>query len=162
VLRIEHPRSRAASSFLLVATLSMLTVAAAACSSSSPTTAGQSSPATPAATSPPASSPPSSGGSDSGLSGAWSGTYSGAFSGSFKLAWHQNGSKLNGVIQLNPGGISTINGTVSGNSIRFGTVGGSQIITYTGAVSGDSMSGSYKIKTSAGSANGSWSAHKSS
>jgi hypothetical protein len=164
VLRIEHPKNRAASSVLLVAALSLLTAAAVACSSSSPTTAtgGSSNPTTQPATSPPVTSSPPGGSSDSGLSGTWSGTYSGAFSGSFKLAWHQNGSKLNGVIHLNPGGTSTINGTVNGSTIEFGTVGGSQVITYTGTVSGDSMSGSYKIKTSGGSANGSWSAHKSS
>ncbi len=162
MLRNRHSRNGAASGFLLVAALSLLTLAAVACSSSSPTTSTQSSPPATVTTPPPASSPPSSGGSDSGLSGAWSGTYSGAFSGTFKLAWHQNGSKLNGVIHLNPGGADTINGTVSGNSIRFGTVGGSQVITYTGTVSGDSMSGSYSIKTSTGSAKGSWSAHKTS
>ena len=162
--RNEHLRNRAASSFLLVAVLSVLTVAAAACSSSSPTTTttGSQSPPAAVATSPPATSLTHRGMSDSGLSGAWSGTYSGAFSGTFKLAWHQNSSKLKGVIHLNPGGTYTIDGTVNGSSIQFGTVGGTQDITYTGSVSGDSMSGTYRVKTSNGSANGSWSAHKTS
>jgi hypothetical protein len=47
---------------------------------------------------------------------------------------------------------------VSGGSIRFGTVG-SAAITYTGSVSGTSMSGTYQV---AGSPGGSWSATKSS
>ena len=163
--RIEDLRKRASSPLLLVAAIAVLAVAAAACSSSSPTTtATGGSPTSPApvATSPPASSPPATGGSDSGLSGAWSGTYSGVFSGTFKLVWHENGSDLHGVIHLNPGGTEPIAGAVNGSSIQFGTVGGSQAVTYTGSVSGNSMSGTYKIKTPEGSKNGSWSAHKTS
>jgi hypothetical protein len=38
---------------------------------------------------------------------------------------------------------------------------GSTEITYSGSVSGHSMSGSYQIKTQSGSAGGSWSARKS-
>jgi hypothetical protein len=165
VPRIEHPRKRGSSPLLLVAALSVLVVGAAACSSSSPTTAtgGSPNPTTPAATSPPATSSPAGGSSDSGVSGAWSGTYGGSFSGTFKLAWRQSGSKLHGIIRLNGSdGATTIDGTVNGSNIQFGTVGGSQDITYTGTVNGNSMSGTYKVKTASGSAPGTWSAHKTS
>jgi hypothetical protein len=146
---------------LVLGVLSFLLVAAVACSSSSPTATGdQTSPSAPAATSPPASSP-ASGGSDTDLSGTWSGQYGGTFTGTFKLSWTQSGSNLNGTIDLNPGGTSPLNGTVSGNSITFGTVG-SQAITYTGTVSGDSMSGNYKVHTANGTVGGSWSANKTS
>jgi hypothetical protein len=46
-------------------------------------------------------------------------------------------------------------------TISFGTVG-SQAITYSGSVSGDSMSGTYKVQTPNGSVGGSWSATKGS
>jgi len=55
-----------------------------------------------------------------------------------------------------------IQGTVAGNSIRFGTVGSSGI-TYTGTVSGNSMSGSYKLVAANGTTfSGPWSASRSS
>jgi hypothetical protein len=50
----------------------------------------------------------------------------------------------------------TINGTVAGGRIQFGTVG-SQAITYTGSLSGNSMSGQYKVAGGAGGS-GAWSA----
>ena len=43
-------------------------------------------------------------------------------------------------------GADDINGTVNGGTISFGTVG-SQAITYSGSVSGDSMSGTYKVQS---------------
>lgn len=160
---LRNLRNRAASRVVLPAVVLALAVSAAACSSSSPTTAtgGSQPPASPIATSPPASSPASSGGSDADLSGNWSGQYSGTFTGTFKLTWTQSNSKLTGTIDLNPGGTSPLNGTVSGNDITFGTVG-SQAITYTGTVSGNSMSGTYKVKTANGTVGGSWSANKTS
>jgi hypothetical protein len=94
---------------------------------------------------------------DSGLSGKWSGTYSGAYSGTFKLDWQQSGSKLSGTIDLSTGGTVPVHGTVDGSSIKFGTVGGPGI-TYTGTVSGDSMSGDYTTPNGGGS----WSADRSS
>jgi hypothetical protein len=55
-----------------------------------------------------------------------------------------------------------IQGTVVGSSIRFGTVG-STGITYTGTVSGNSMSGSYKLAAANGTTfSGPWSAARSS
>jgi hypothetical protein len=140
----------------LVATLlSVLAVAAVACSSSNEPTSTQST--TPAASSPTSNPPPSSGGTD--LSGTWKGHYSGAFNGTFTLNWQQSGSTLSGTIHLSSGQSPPINGAVTGDTIRFGTVG-STAITYSGTVSGNSMSGTYKVKTSSGSVGGPWSASK--
>jgi hypothetical protein len=94
------------------------------------------------------------------LSGTWSGHYSGAFHGTFSLIWQQSGSTLGGTIKLSTPPVSLkINGTVAGNAIHFGTVGGVGV-TYTGSVDGNgtSMSGTYQ----AGGGGGSWSATKSS
>jgi hypothetical protein len=94
-----------------------------------------------------------------GLSGTWSGTYGGAYHGTFTLHWTQTGSRLNGTIKLSTGPNSKlgIKGTVKRGAIRFGTVG-SMAITYSGSVSGESMSGSYQTPGGGGS----WSAHKTS
>jgi opacity protein-like surface antigen len=92
----------------------------------------------------------------SSLSGTWSGTYGGSYRGTFTLHWKQSGSQLSGTINLsNPRSQPSITGSVHRNAITFGTVG-SSAITYSGSVSGKSMSGSYQ--TPGGS--GSWSAHK--
>jgi hypothetical protein len=92
----------------------------------------------------------------SSLSGSWSGSYHGIFSGTFKLHWTQTGSLLSGRITLDPGGTVPITGKVRGTAITFGAVAVG--VTYTGKVSGKSMSGHYK--TRAGS--GTWSARKTS
>src|SRR5439155_12946883 len=119
---------------LLSASLSLLALTAA-CSKGATGTA-----TTPPTTSPstsPSTSPTAAG----DLSGTWSGQYSGAYQGTFTLTWTQSGSKLNGTIDLaSLGGTVPINGTVDGNKISFGTVGSTDI-TYSGSVSGDSMSG---------------------
>jgi hypothetical protein len=92
------------------------------------------------------------------LSGTWSGKYGGAYHGTFILRWTQAGSRLSGTIKLsNPSSRPSIRGTVHGSTIRFGTVGGAAI-TYSGSVSGKSMSGSYQTPGGGGS----WSAHKTS
>jgi hypothetical protein len=99
--------------------------------------------------------------STSALAGKWSGTYSGAYNGTFKLNWRQTGSHLHGTIMIsNPGNTLPINGTVNGTAISFGTVG-STAITYTGTVSGNSMSGTYKVAAGNSSTGGPWSASKS-
>ena len=98
------------------------------------------------------------------LSGKWSGSYKGAFSGTFRLTWQQSGQNLSGTIMISgfkdvP---TSIHGTVEGASIRFGTVG-SESITYSGSVSGSSMSGTWKIQAGGRSmGGGSWNASKSS
>ncbi len=91
------------------------------------------------------------------IAGTWSGQYSGAFSGKFTLQWTQSRSRLHGSITLsNPHGKYPITGTVHCKAIQFGAVGAGA--TYTGSVSGNSMSGSYKT----GQGGGKWSAHKTS
>jgi hypothetical protein len=92
------------------------------------------------------------------LSGTWSGKYSGAYHGTFTLHWTQTGSRLSGTIKLSTASSRTkVTGTVRGTTIRFGTVG-SAAITYSGSVSGKSMSGRYQTPGGGGS----WSAHKTS
>jgi hypothetical protein len=90
------------------------------------------------------------------LTGTWSGTYSGAYHGTFTLHWTQRHSHLTGTIKLSSVGRTNITGSVRGSTIRFGTVGNANAITYSGSVSGKSMSGTYKT----GGVGGSWSAHK--
>lgn len=92
------------------------------------------------------------------LSGKWSGRYGGAYHGTFTLQWRQSGSRLSGTIKLsNPSSKPSIKGTVHGDAIQFGTVG-SEAITYSGSVSGTSMSGRYQTPGGGGT----WSAHKTS
>lgn len=144
---------------LLVAPGALLLLAA--CSSgTSPTTTTTSTThaAAPAATTstsqPAAAAAPAS----TGLSGTWNGQYSGSYTGTFKVNWQQSNSTLTGTIDISSlGGTVPINGSVNGSSIQFGTVGSTQI-TYSGSVSGSSMSGTWKIANGGG--NGSWSASK--
>lgn len=142
----------------------VLALAAAGCGSggSSSSTTQTSTPASSPSTSTPSSTETTSTSAtttpaQSGLSGKWKGTYSGTYSGTFTLNWTQTSSKLSGTIDLSTGGTTNVHGTVDGSSIKFGTVGGGQVITYTGTVSGSSMSGSYNTPGGGGS----WSAHKS-
>jgi hypothetical protein len=66
---------------------------------------------------------------------------------------------LVGTIKLTPPPqTEPLTGRLEGSKITFGTVG-SLAITYTGSVSGTSMSGTYKVAGGQGS--GSWSATKS-
>lgn len=91
------------------------------------------------------------------LAGTWSGQYRGAYTGTFTLHWTQTGSKLRGSITLSsPPGKYAVTGSYKGKAINFGTVGAGA--TYTGSVSGNSMSGNYKSVP----AGGTWSAHKTS
>jgi hypothetical protein len=65
---------------------------------------------------------------------------------------------VDGTINLSsPADQLHINGNLSGNSIDFGAVG---VVTYSGTVNGNSMSGSYTDL--ANGQKGSWSATKSS
>jgi hypothetical protein len=152
----------------LAVVVGIAVVATAACSSgkssndqsSTPslTSAAQTSTSA-AVTSTSSAAPPSSSASASTLSGTWHGQYTGSFTGTFVLSWQQAGSTLSGTIALSTaGGTVPIHGTVSGNTINFGTVG-SSAITYTGSVSGKSMSGNYQVAGAAGGS-GTWSASK--
>jgi hypothetical protein len=141
-----------------LAAVAALALIAAGCgsSSSSTTTTGTTASSTPAATAATtaATTAPAS---ESGLSGQWNGQYGGAYNGTFVLHWQQSGSSLSGKITISsPESTLDVNGTLHGSSITFGTVG-SLAITYTGTVSGSSMSGSYRTPGGGGS----WSASKS-
>jgi hypothetical protein len=95
------------------------------------------------------------------LSGSWSGQYSGTpWSGTFTLTWTQTGSSLNGSLKVSDpaGDVYQITGSVAGSSIQFGAVGA---VSYTGSVSGNSMSGNWTVPERSGYG-GSWSASKSS
>jgi hypothetical protein len=90
------------------------------------------------------------------LAGTWSGSYSGAYTGTFTIHWRQSGPTLRGSITLSkPSGTFSITGSVRGGASKFGAVGAGA--TYSGSVSGKSMSGSYKTAQGGGK----WSAHKS-
>lgn len=130
------------------------TTGAAVTTTSSPSTTTTTAASSTTSTTAAATSTTAAGGA---LSGTWKGTYSGSFSGTFVLKWTEGASKLTGHITLStPPSTSSINGTVNGGNIQFGTVG-SAAITYKGSVSGNSMSGSYQV---AGAGGGSWSATK--
>lgn len=134
--------------FLVSRALPVSAAVAICCSASIATAANSRSAAAPASKARAAAS----------LTGTWSGTYGGAYHGSFTLSWKQTGSRLSGTIKLsNPKTTPNITGSVRGGTIRFGTVG-SAAITYSGSVSGKSMSGSYHTPGGGGP----WSAHKTS
>ena len=153
--RSQRPASRLG----LASLLAVLALTAIGCSSNnnspSPTVATSPEAVSPSTSSEPPSSPSAATGD---LSGTWSGKYDGAFNGTFNLTWTQSSSKLTGSIDLSTDGTLNLNGVVTGNSIQFGTVG-STAITYSGTVSGDSMSGTYQV---GGSTGGNWSATKNS
>ena len=70
-------------------------------------------------------------------------------------------SKLHGSIKITYSGQSettTVTGKLNGTAISFGAVGPVGVISYTGSVSGSSMSGHYTTPKGGGT----WSAHKSS
>jgi hypothetical protein len=145
-------------------TMAALAMTVAGCASSASTAQGPANAnqaaAAPATSAPqwPAAAPAA------GLSGKWSGHYSGTYQGTFVLRWHQSGSRLNGRITLSAParGTDPIHGKVVGGAIRFGTVG-SEAITYSGSVSGSSMSGTWKVQAPDGSTagGGQWSASRS-
>jgi hypothetical protein len=70
----------------------------------------------------------------------------------------QSGSSLTGSISIKGSPGAAVTGTVAGSSIRFGTVG-QGAVTYTGTISGNTMSGNYQAQTSG---SGTWMATKSS
>ncbi|HEY7142875.1 MAG TPA: hypothetical protein VH637_01390 [Streptosporangiaceae bacterium] len=162
-MRLHDKASGRPGRFLLGMTLAgALAVTLAACSSSGTKHAAVTKPSAPSAITAPAapstSAPASAPAAGDDLSGTWSGQYSGAYNGTFNLSWQQSGSKLSGTIKIsNPADTLSINGAVNNGKISFGTVG-SMAITYSGTVSGSSMSGTYQV---GGSSGGPWSASKS-
>jgi hypothetical protein len=158
-------RSPLSSGLLLTAILSVLALMAFGCSSTKKTTTTTTVPISPIPTAAtPTITPTTSAQSATtavpatGLSGTWSGQYSGAYQGTFTLTWQQSGTTLTGSIKLSsPAATVPITGNVQGNTIRFGAVG---TVTYSGSVSGNTMSGTFQVPTGSGS--GTWSATKSS
>ena len=148
------------------ALVAALTVAACSSSKSSggPTASTAASAAASQTPAPPASTPPATGAAASSpaaaasLTGKWIGSYSGSFSGTFTLDWTQRGPALTGTIDLSTSGKTSLSGTVVNGKIHFGTVG-STVITYTGTVSGNSLSGDYQIAGGAGG-QGTWKAQR--
>jgi hypothetical protein len=124
--------------------------------STSPTTSPPTATRAPAIAAP--TPPPASTSAPAGpLSGTWTGQYSGPFTGTFTLNWTESGSALTGTLQIsNPPGSHNITGSATDTAITFGYVGG---VTYSGTVSGNTMSGSYQVP--AGRGTGSWNATKS-
>jgi len=156
-------RRQPLSGLLLTAVLAVLAAGCGSTNSSTTTTTTASTTsalATPTATSATASTTASStAAAAGGVSGTWSGQYSGAYQGTFILTWQQTGSNLSGTIKLSsPADTLSIHGILVGGAIHFGTVG-SVAITYSGSVSGSSMSGNYQVGSAAG---GPWSATKTS
>jgi len=83
--------------------------------------------------------------------------------GTFVLTWTQNGSALTGgiVVKGTPClSIATVNGTVSGSTISFGAVSGTNTVVYDGTISGSTMKGSYTAPTACEDAKGTWAATK--
>jgi hypothetical protein len=146
----------------LMAASVAVTIAACSTAGSTSSSTRQAAPAAKTTATPPASTSATTPAAhaEGPLSGTWNGRYSGAYGGTFRLTWHQSGTHLHGMITIsNPGGTLPINGTVNGSAISFGTVG-STAITYSGTVSGNSMSGNYEIHTANGTPGGPWSAKK--
>jgi hypothetical protein len=141
------------SRLVVAALVASVTVTLAACSASSSTSTGNGKTAPPSKHATSVASAPKTA---SVLSGRWSGQYSGSYNGTFKLRWRQSRSALHGMITISsPLSTLPINGTVTGSSIKFGTVG-SMAITYTGTVSGTTMSGTYQVHGGTASAGGPW------
>lgn len=153
-------KSVSAAGVAVVATLTVVS-----CSSSGSGNESTSSAAAGPSTSSSAPPPSTEGATSTGppaagsLTGNWTGSYHGAFDGTFTLHWTQTGPALVGTINLSTAGTVPLRGTVTDGQINFGTVG-STVITYTGSVSGDSMSGDYQVAGGTGGT-GSWSAHRS-
>jgi hypothetical protein len=135
-----------------------------ACSSSSSSETSMTGANSGVVTTPPAVSSSESG--SSGVVGRWNGTWtttSGpAGSGGFRIDFTQSGNDLTGAIVIAGTPCittGTITGTLSGNTISFGAVQGSQTISYSGTVSGNSMSGEYSAPD-CGNAKGTWKASR--
>jgi hypothetical protein len=154
-LRRTVQRSRPPPVLVLAATLSLLIVVSVGCSSKkkgdSTTSSSNSRAVATQSSSPssPTSAQSSTAPAAAGLSGTWTGQYAGPSHGTFTLKWTQSGSVLTGTIDISGAGMLRISGILKGNSIRFGTLG-QGAITYSGTVSGNSMSGTYHAPTGSG------------
>lgn len=130
-------------------------------SAATPTTAATATTSASATTAPPAATT----GGGTGLTGSWPGEWQNttpdSSRGTFRIQWTQSGSSLSGTITITgtpclTGG--SISGSLAGSTLNFGVVTGQSQVSYTGTVSGDTMSGTYT--TSCGNAQGTWKATK--
>jgi hypothetical protein len=99
------------------------------------------------------------------ISGTWNGTSASdnhpERNSSFTVVFSQDGNTISGPITISGGCISegTVNGTLSGQTIEFGVIE-STGIDFTGTISGNSMSGTFKTAPPCGPDNdtGTWEA----
>ena len=109
---------------------------------------------------------PTSSGVDgvAGLEGTWNGTYASTtfagLTGTFTLDFTIDGNTLVGTVDIDSDCVSTgtINGQVAGSDITFGVVKGAETITFTGSMSGPSISGDYHAGPACGDDSGTWTA----
>ncbi|MFG2938276.1 hypothetical protein [Streptomyces sp. NPDC048282] len=98
-----------------------------------------------------------------GLAGAWTGDWSTGFgTGGFTATLAQDGSRLTGELKVDgvPCDLNgSLNGTVDGNHITFGSVNSAKKITFTGSRDGDTMHGNFE--TDCYDAAGPWTARRS-
>jgi hypothetical protein len=146
-------------------TLALVAVLAVACSKSTPRIDRPSGGGVQTSL-PPSPSQATGGIAGSDLSGNWTGTWTDTSpdhsTGSFQLRWQEQGTALTGTIVVNGTRCltnGTITGGLNGDTISFGAVAGQVVVTYTGKVSGTTMSGTYG--TACGNAVGTWQASKS-
>lgn len=106
-----------------------------------------------------ASTPPSTG----SIAGAWNGTFTVTGQpgqGTFTVTFATAGDALTGTIHINNSTCvsdGTITGTLSGNQINFGAVRAAQKITFTGALAGGKLAGTYSAPACPAGA-GNWAA----
>ena len=148
----------------------MLLLASVACSKGGTTVP----PASPSATSPSVivtsptgatgSTATGSTGTDVGITGTWTGTWqstgAAAAHGTFTIDFLQQGEDVSGDITIQGSTCVThgsIIGKVQGDQIEFGAVQAEQTIKYAGAISGDSLSGTY-ASAQCGPDTGTWKA----
>ncbi len=98
----------------------------------------------------------------SAIAGDWAGTYTSTSTpgatGTFRMTFTVTGNRVSGPIQIDNSacvGRGIITGTLNGNQITFGAVHAAQQITYTGVISGNTMSGTYSAPR-CGRATGTW------
>jgi hypothetical protein len=121
-------------------------------------------PTTPALPTPTATVSNSASAGSGQIAGSWTGTYQSTkfpnTSGTFEVTFSQSGNDISGTITTSSACASegTIDGTLTGNTISFGVVKSSTLITFDGTINGDSMSGDYSSGPDCGNDTGTWQA----
>lgn len=105
------------------------------------------------------------GASQNSLAGRWTGTFTStkfrATSGTFVVVFTQSGSHIGGTIKVTPSCVpdATVSGSRSGGVVSFGQVSGSgNTVAFTGAVTPNTMHGTYHSSPGCGSDSGTWQA----